>query len=179
LDQLADNALMLGVKNGELYKMGLLFDRYQQPLFGYLFHQTGHRVESEDLLQTVFYLMLAKRHTFSPEGEFRAWMYQIARNALINSAKKSNRMIYKAEFSDEAHLADNSLERNIEVNEDRVQLDAAIARLPDDQREVLILSKYQEIPYKEIAQILNTTEGNVKVKVYRAIQELKKMHKKR
>ncbi|MGY3212860.1 RNA polymerase sigma factor (sigma-70 family) [Mucilaginibacter sp. HD30] len=50
--------------------------------------------------------------------------------------------------------------------------------MPADQREVLIMSKYQELPYSEIAAILKTTEGNIKVKVYRAIQELKKMYNK-
>ena len=167
------------VKNGDLGKMSLLFERYHKPLFGYLFHQTGQRVESEDLVQTVFYLMLKNRGTFSADGIFRAWMYQIARNTLINSAKKSKRMVYKADFADnENQLVENELERNFEQNEARAKLENTIARLPADQREVLILSKYQELPYKEIAEILKTTEGNVKVKVFRAVEELKKIYKK-
>ncbi len=169
---------MLQVKNGDLGKMSLLFERYRRPLFSYLFHQTGQRVESEDLVQTVFYLMLKNRRTFSADGAFRAWMYQIARNALINSAKKGSRTVYQAEFPDHGtQLIEHNLEQDYEQNEAKIQLDQAIARLPADQREVLILSKYQELPYKEIAEVLKTTEGNVKVKVFRAIQELKKIYK--
>jgi len=170
---------MLMVKNGDLSKMSLLFERYHKPLFAYLFHQTGERAESQDLVQTVFYLMLKNRASFSSEGLFRAWMYQIARNALINLKKKTNRMVYKEDLTgNENHLITHDLEVNFERNEERIQLDRAIARLPADQSEILILSKYQELPYKEIAEILKTTEGNVKIKVFRAIQELKKVYQK-
>jgi RNA polymerase sigma factor (sigma-70 family) len=179
LDLLTDNSLMLMVKNGDLGKMSLLFERYHKPLFTYLFHQTGRQDESEDLVQTVFYIMLKKRHSFSPEGIFRAWMYQIARNIMINAAKKNNRMVYKENLTEnETAFIEPGADNNIEQKEKRLQLQIAISRLPDDQKEVLILSKYQELPYKEIAAILKTTEANVKIKVFRAVQELKKLYKK-
>ena len=66
----------------------------------------------------------------------------------------------------------------VQMDQSKAQLENTINRLPSDQREVLILSKYQELPYKEIAEILKTTEGNVKVKVFRAVEELKKIYRK-
>ncbi|MEZ4903237.1 MAG: sigma factor [Spirosomataceae bacterium] len=85
---LSDNALMLRVKADDLDKMGLLFERYHRPLFTFLYHSTGQRATSEDLVQTVFYRMLKYRHTFTEIGEFRTWMYHLARNALNDYFKK-------------------------------------------------------------------------------------------
>lgn len=177
MELVSDNSLMLKVKAGDLDKMGLLFDRYNKPLFGYLFHQTGQRVESEDLVQTVFFRMLKYRNSFSETGEFRTWMYQLARNALIDSAKKSNRTYYQADLSQKSDMrqSDNSFEQNIFETESAVLLQKALDKLSEDQRELLILSKFQELPYKEIAQIFETTEGNIKVKIHRAINDLRKI----
>src|SRR6202000_2533051 len=91
MNPLSDNALMLKVKSGDLDKMALLFQRYHRPLYGFLFHMTGQREPSEDMVQTVFYRMLKSRHTFTGEGEFKTWMYHIARNGLIDHYKKVSR----------------------------------------------------------------------------------------
>ncbi len=176
MDILTDNSLMLKVKAGDLDKMGLLFERYHKPLFGFLYHATGQRVESEDLVQTVFYRMLKYRHTYSGEGEFRTWMYHLARNALIDSAKKANRIAYQADITVASEMQQqNYSETDNMLRDEAGQLmQLAMKKLKSDQREVLIMSKFQELPYKEIAEILKTTEANIKVKVYRAIQDLRK-----
>src|SRR5579859_1801001 len=89
---LSDNALMLKVKSGDLDKMALLFQRYHQPLYGFLYRMTGQREPSEDMVQTVFYRLLKSRHTFTGEGEFKTWMYHVARNVLSDHFKGSRRM---------------------------------------------------------------------------------------
>lgn len=169
---------MLQVKAGNLDKMGLLFERYHRPLFGFLFHMTGQTDASEDMVQTVFYRMLKYRHTFTGEGEFRTWMYHLARNVLADQAKQNKRSMHHADVAELAErigggmLADEQLHKR----QDMELLQKAIARLNPDHREVLILSRFQELKYEEIARILNTTEGAIKVRVHRALNELKTIY---
>ncbi|WP_460912686.1 RNA polymerase sigma factor [Spirosoma areae] len=169
---------MLQVKAGRMDTMGLLFERYHRPLFGFLFHMTGQREASEDMLQTVFYRMLKYRHTFTGEGEFRSWMYHLARNVLVDYNKQNKRSAQQYDLADVADkigggpAADERLQKEQELD----MLHRAMAKLSTDNREVLVLSRFQELKYEEIARVLNTTEGAVKVRVHRAMNELKKIY---
>ena len=86
---------MLKVKSGDVDRMGLLFERYHRPLFGFLYHMLGgSRASSEDLVQNVFYRMLKYRHTYTGEGEFRTWMYHLARNVLADHIRKNRHAVH-------------------------------------------------------------------------------------
>lgn len=168
---------MLRVKAGDLDKMGLLFERYNRPLFAFLYHMTGQAHACEDLVQNVFYRMLKYRHTFNGEGEFRTWMYHLARNILNDSFRQTERWgghpFDIADLSDKIGggiAADEQLEKQQELD----ALHKALGKLSPEHREVLVLSRFQELKYEEIANILHTTEGAVKVRVHRALGELKK-----
>ncbi|GAB3990869.1 hypothetical protein GCM10028807_19060 [Spirosoma daeguense] len=169
---------MLQVKAGRIDTMGLLFERYNRPLFGFLFHMTNQREASEDMVQTVFYRMLKYRHTFTGEGEFRSWMYHLARNVLVDHSKQNKRSSQQYDLADVAEkigggpTADEQLQKSQELD----TLQRAMAKLSADNREVLVLSRYQELKYEEIARVLNTTEGAIKVRVHRAMNELKKIY---
>lgn len=180
MNTLTDNTIMLKAKAGDLDKMSLLFERYHRPLYGFLYHMTYRREASEDMVQTVFYKMLKYRYTFTGEGEFVHWMYSIARNVLKDSARKSKLPMQQESVDDMADRigggtpADGQLEKKQAHRE----LHNAMARLNEDQREVLTLSRFQELKHQEIARILNITEGAVKVRVHRAMQELKEIYVK-
>ncbi len=171
---------MLKVKAGDLDKMGLLFERYHRALFGFLYHSTSHRSTSEDLVQTVFYRMLKYRHTFSGEGEFRTWMYHLARNVLNDEYKKTNRLFYQEnyiEISDKSY-SESDLEAHLEQIEANEILEKSLSKLSNEYREVLVLSRFQDLSYQEIGEILNISEANVKVRVHRAIKELRNIYLK-
>ena len=165
---------MLKVKAGDLDKMGLLFERYHKVLYGFLFHQTNNRPISEDLCQTIFYRMIKYRKSFGGDGEFRTWMYHLARNVLIDHHKKESKMQYKDDLADYEH-SENLTEQNIIQAEESELLRNGLNKLPSDQKEILILAKFQQLSYKEIAEIMQTTEGNIKVKVHLALATLKEL----
>ena len=171
---------MLLVRAGDLDKMSLLFNRHYRSLYSFLYHMTYNREASEDMVQNVFYRMLKYRHTFTGKGEFAIWMFHLGRNILKDNAKKQQRTGKHDDISNLSEkvsggvLADEQFGKKQEL----FQLYKAMARLSDDEREILTLNKFQELKYHEIAQILNINEGAVKVRVHRAFNQLKTIYQK-
>src|SRR5690242_1078810 len=83
-----DEDVMLQVRDGEVQMLGVLFDRYQAPLFNFYTKMTQDRTVSEDLVQEVFLRILRYRQTYRPGTTFRTWMYQIARNTRLDQVRK-------------------------------------------------------------------------------------------
>lgn len=171
---------MLQVKDGQVNKMGLLFERYHRPLYGFFYHLNGQPALSEDLVQTVFYRMLKYRHTFNGEGEFRTWMYHLARNAAVDAAKKDKTAKYHDDITDWEDKLGGGTTPDAELHhtQDVALLHQALRHLSEEQREVLVLSRFQEMKYGQIAQVLDTTEGAVKVRVHRALNHLRTIYLK-
>ncbi len=178
MNPIADNAIMLKVKSGDLDKMGLLFERYHKPLFGFIYRMTGQKEASEDMVQSVFYRMIHYRTSFTGDGEFRTWMYHLARNVIKDHVKKNRNFREGEDLNGAASkigggsMPDEVLQKKQEL----ALLQQALAGLNEESREVLVLSRYQELRYEEIARILNISESNVKVRVFRALQQLKNLY---
>src|ERR1051325_5999650 len=83
-----DELLMLAVRNGEVAKLGVLFDRHHRALLDFFVRMTGSRSAAEDLVQDVFFRILKYRDTFRDDSRFKAWMFHIARNARFDYYKK-------------------------------------------------------------------------------------------
>jgi RNA polymerase sigma-70 factor (ECF subfamily) len=171
---------MLQVKAGQVEKMGLLFERYHRPLFAFFYHSNGNATASEDLVQNVFYRMLKYSHTFTGDGEFRTWMYHLARNVLADAAKKNKASVHHQDIADWAEkiAGGTTADASLQQAQDVALLHRAMARLSPDQREVLVLSRFQELKYEQIAQLLDTTVGAVKVRAHRALCQLKEIYLK-
>lgn len=163
---------MCEVRAGQVGRLELLFDRHHLALFHYFLHLTGNQTISEDLLQETFFRVLKYRRSYQPETTFRAWLFQIARNVHIDHAGR-----HKAEvaFTDEVleFRGPEALpDRQAQRKQESLLLRRALAALPREKREVLIMSRFLEWKYEDIAFVLKCEVGTVKVRVFRALRDL-------
>lgn len=171
----SDHALMLSVRDGELDALGELFERHHGPLYGFLFKLTGHRMAAEDITQIVFQRMLKYRHTYRDEGSFTAWMYHLARRCAANHFRRTQTTpdatdpIVLQSWLDEAPHAG----LRASASDDHAALHAALARLDHQDREVLLLSRFQDLSFAEVAGILGCSVGAAKVRAHRALHALR------
>lgn len=177
LDSTSDNALMIKVRDGDLDKLGLLFERYNRRLFGFFYRLTHRRDISEDLVQGVFERILKYRDSYNGDGAFSTWIFQIARNLHIDYYRKHSKIDTEGEFRDWEHLTDEDSEfkLNSEDERNRLLLKRALDQLDEEKKQTLILSRYEGFKYREIAEIMDCTESAVKVRAFRGINELKEI----
>jgi RNA polymerase sigma factor (sigma-70 family) len=170
-NSMSDEELMAQVRNGVGEMLGVLFERYHVPLFNFYLKLTGDRTASEDLVQEVFFRILKYRHSYRPETAFRAWMYQIARNARVDLLRKRRpETEYEAEMSPVVAPIDTA-----QQSQEAQLLHSALMQISEDKREVLVLSRFQDLKYEEIAQMMGCEVATVKTRVHRALQDLKEI----
>jgi RNA polymerase sigma-70 factor (ECF subfamily) len=176
VDSYTDKNIMEDVKRGKVEKLAVLFEKHHVSLFNFFLRLTGNRNTSEDLVQEVFMRILKYRSTYQGRSKFTLWMYQIARNAHIDFLRKKKLDFSLDEQWNEPETTESSLAEKLETGEDILLLRQAIAKLPLKKREILILSRYQNLKYREIAELLGCRIGTVKAHVHRAIKELGKIY---
>ncbi|MFK7932892.1 MAG: RNA polymerase sigma factor [Saprospiraceae bacterium] len=170
-----DEELMQRIKAGQLRQATQLFARYQQPLLGYFLNLTYQRAESEDLVQNTFERLIRYRQSYQPNQAFRAWIFQIARNVRNDFYKKQQRQRTE-DITDWSAILTDDAELNGQQRETQIQLRQAMQQLIPEQRELLILTRFQKMPYAEVAEVFDTSENAIKGRVMRAIQQLRKQY---
>lgn len=173
-----DHELMIAVRAGDIARLGDLFERHHRPLYGFFVRLTNQPSVSEDLVQVVFYRILKYRHTYRDEGKFSAWIYHLARKVAADHFRKHART---PDATDPADLQSHPDEgpapdRQAATNDDLVLLRTALARLPLEHREVLVLSRLQNVAHHDIARLLDCSAGAAKVRAHRALKELREIY---
>ena len=167
------------VRAGQVGQIAILFERHHRALFRYFVSMHRDRELAEDLVQDVFFRMLRYRSSFDPAQSFVAWMYQIAHNASLDYVRKQRGTVVDIdEFTERrAELASSAPgpEEAAVRKEHLALLGRALDLLPEDKREILVLSRFQEMKYEEIAAVLRCEVATVKVRVYRAVRALEQL----
>ncbi|MGC1414207.1 MAG: sigma-70 family RNA polymerase sigma factor [Candidatus Acidiferrum sp.] len=183
----SDVQLMLDVKAGDEHSFELLLQRYRTPLVNFLYRMVRAREEAEDLAQEVFLRVYRARKDYVPSAKFTTWLFRIATNLALNSVRDNRHqrmeisldapITVDAEDGDEKALDIAEKHPNIEqylVEEARKKMIRhAIDKLPEKQRAAVLLHKYQELDYGDIARILECSESALKSLLFRAYETLR------
>ncbi|HEY5327553.1 MAG TPA: RNA polymerase sigma factor [Mucilaginibacter sp.] len=164
---MTDEALMICIKNDDLEKAGLLYERYKIRLFKYFVYRTFNDQEaSKDNVQQVFLRVIKYRKSFKDDGDFKVWLYSIAANVkkkeFISQQQRNNAL--------SAYTVDNSY---VTENDNYKLIHEILQRMPVQYREVLTMSKFWGMKYEEIALAQQCSVGVIKTRVYRAVQILR------
>ncbi|MBI4539176.1 MAG: sigma-70 family RNA polymerase sigma factor [Gemmatimonadetes bacterium] len=168
-----DDALMARYTQGDMDAFGELYARYERPLFGFCLRYLGDPDAAADAFQEVFKRVVHAREAYEPRGRFRSWIFTIARRICTDSVRQARSgapLEVAAAAWPEAIALQPRFENRV-AHADEVR--RLLAPLPDEQREALLLSKYEGLSYAEIAEITGSSEAAVKQKVYRAIQTVR------
>jgi RNA polymerase sigma-70 factor (ECF subfamily) len=173
---MTDETIMEAVKRGELQQATLLFERYQKRIFNFLARMTMDRELAEDLTQNVFLRIIKYRNSYREGNKFQSWIYQVARNVFSDYYQAHKNKF--ADFVDVEKISDHMADRQESEEQDEKErlLHRSMARLSEEQRELLVLTRFQQMKYEEVAAIMDTTVANIKVRVHRAILKLKEYY---
>ena len=176
MTSLSDQELMKIVQAGDFSPASEIYDRYSSRIYNFTYRFLRNSEAAEDATQEVFVKMLKHANQFNGEAKLSTWLFSIAANWCRDYLRKGDN---KPKDSDEVLMmlpasADHSPHRRLEQRETQELIQKALAILTPDQREAILLSRYQGLSYAEIAQISGCSEGAVKTRVFRAMETLKK-----
>lgn len=172
-DFVTDEDLMQQVADGDLDKMSFLFQRYQTPLYQFFRRQGQSPSVSEDLVQEVFFRVLRSRHTYRSDASFRSWFYQIARNIRVDHLRRSMRENSVGDDFGDTFISEENAHRELEMADNARVLREALAAMPERKRELVLLSRFQGMKYREIADMMGCDINTIKVRIHRSVQELR------
>ena len=182
---ITDIEIIKKIAEGDRNQYRILVERYQQMIFRTCMGFLHNRDDADDLVQDIFIQAYQALPEFRQQSSFSTWLYRIAVNAALNKVRKNSKNFlvrYLDSFSGSenkdnpvTNVSDNENPEEILIREEhRVWIKKALDSLPGNQRIAIVLSKYDELPQKEIATIMNITEGAVEALIQRAKANLRK-----
>ncbi|HNS73189.1 MAG TPA: sigma-70 family RNA polymerase sigma factor [bacterium] len=182
LSQLSDEELIQRFQEGDLYAFDLIVHRYKDALFNFTYRYLGNSQEAEDVVQETFLRIFRNRFAYRQIAKFSTWIYTIAGNLAKTELRKRKRrrQVYTSDmgFDDkEFEIVDTKADTEREVDSMLTEklIQAAIDKLPERFRKVILLVDVQELSYEEVSKIMRVPLGTVKSRVNRARLKLQGM----
>lgn len=184
--QLPDAILVNKYIAGDENSLAILVERHQSKIYGYIYSKVSDRDLTEDIFQETFFKVihtLKSKKYYNEEGKFLSWVLRIANNLIVDKFRNDKKMMMKRdteEYSIFSAITDNApnIEKELIKNQVDIDLKRIIQKLPQDQKEVLMMRYYSDMSFKEIADItgvsVNTTLGRMRY----AITNLRKVIEK-
>ena len=188
LEVSSDAQIMLRVKAGDQSAFDYLVQKYRRPLVSFMYRMARNSAAAEDLAQEVFLRVYRSRESYEASAKFTTWLYRIATNLAVNHARDTRHQRPEAtvsldepdeetgttfELPDGAPTAEQAMLRRERLLAIRRKVEA----LPERQRLAVIMHKYQQMDYKQIAEVLKLSESATKSLLFRAYETLREQLK--
>jgi len=176
---LTDEQLVESVVEGNLHDFDLLMERWQKPLYNFVFRFMNSEEEARDACQDAFINAYRNLSKFKGQSKFSSWLFKIAINRCNTLLRKRKRWkMFFDPMGEGEQFADFAEERNVEQTAERKQIyhriRRAIADLPPEQKTVLLLKEYEGMKFHEISEMLDCPLSTVKSRMYYALDGLRK-----
>ncbi len=188
LEAFSDAEVMVRVKAGDQTAFEYLVQKYRRPLVGFMYRMARNAAAAEDLAQEVFLRVYRSRETYEPSAKFATWLYRIATNLAVNHARDTRHE--RAEVTVSLDEPDEETGTTFELPDGGLTAEQALVRrerllairgkveaLPERQRLAVIMHKYQQMDYKQIADVLKLSESATKSLLFRAYETLREQLK--
>jgi RNA polymerase sigma-70 factor (ECF subfamily) len=184
----SDAAVMLRVKAGDQPAFDYLVQKYRRPLVSFMYRMARNTAVAEDLAQEVFLRVYRSRESYEASAKFTTWLYRIATNLAVNHARDTRHerpeVMVSLDEPDEAtgvtmDLADGEMtaEQAMVRRERLMGIRRKIEALPERQRLAVLMHKYQQMDYRQIAEVLELSESATKSLLFRAYETLREQLK--
>jgi len=176
-----DAELMLRVKDGDSASFGVLLDKHRASVVHFLYRMVQNHAVAEELAQEVFLRVYRSRESYEPTARFTTWLFRIATHLALNSLRDGKNERRQERLDDgpadapAREVSDRrpSVEQNLLYQARLEEIRNAIAMLPEKQRAAVLMHKYDEMEYSQIARVLSCSESAVKSLLFRAYETLR------
>jgi RNA polymerase sigma-70 factor, ECF subfamily len=183
-----DAEVMLRVKAGDQSAFDFLVQKYRRPLVSFMYRMARNSAVAEDLAQEVFLRVYRSRQTYEASAKFTTWLYRIATNLAVNHARDTRKerpevTVSLDEPDEETGTTMDVRDTTMTVEENMVRRErlaairSKVEALPERQRLAVIMHKYQQMDYKQIAEVLKLSESATKSLLFRAYESLREQLK--